>query len=190
MRFKGLNHVAMATGDMDTTVRYWRDLLGMRLVASHGGPGRRQYFFEICEREYVSFFEWPGVERAANKRHGEPVEGPFIFDHISFCLEDEGALWELANKLIEAGFSCSNVMDHGFIRSIYSFDPNGIPVEFSAFVPGVDLHRRPVLADRDKGVAAGEGPEPQTGIWPEPETPIADDEKVVVRGEGSAEFGP
>ncbi|MBI5191714.1 MAG: VOC family protein [Nitrospirae bacterium] len=190
MKFKGLNHVAMATGDMDKTVRFWRDLLGMRLVASHGGPGRRQYFFEITEGEYVAFFEWTGVTRVPNKRHGQPVEGPFIFDHISFGLETEDELWELADRLIEAGFSCSNVIDHGFIHSIYSFDPNGLPIEFSVFVPGVDLHEHPILADREKGPAASEGPEPVQGIWPEPRAPFAEDEKIIVPGEGKSEFGP
>ena len=27
-----------------------------------------------------------------------------------------------------AGFNCSDVIDHGFIHSIYAFDPNGIPI--------------------------------------------------------------
>ena len=36
MRYKGVNHLAMATGDMDRTTRFWRDLLGMRLVAGLG----------------------------------------------------------------------------------------------------------------------------------------------------------
>ncbi len=31
----GVNHLAMATGDMDKTIRFWRDLLGMKLVAGH-----------------------------------------------------------------------------------------------------------------------------------------------------------
>ncbi len=31
--YTGINHLAMATGDMDVTIRFWRDLLGMRLVA-------------------------------------------------------------------------------------------------------------------------------------------------------------
>ena len=35
-KFKGINHLAMATGDMDRTTRFWRDLLGMRLVAGLG----------------------------------------------------------------------------------------------------------------------------------------------------------
>jgi len=38
MRFTGINHLAMATGDMDRTIRYWRDLLGLRLVAAQASP--------------------------------------------------------------------------------------------------------------------------------------------------------
>ncbi|MDJ0889006.1 MAG: hypothetical protein QNI89_17000 [Desulfobacterales bacterium] len=34
--------MAMATGNMDATIRFWRDLLGMRLIAgSIRGRGRR-----------------------------------------------------------------------------------------------------------------------------------------------------
>jgi len=29
IKFNGVNHLAMATGDMDKTIRFWRDLLGM-----------------------------------------------------------------------------------------------------------------------------------------------------------------
>ena len=38
MRYTGINHLAMATADMDATIRFWRDLLGMRLVAGLGAP--------------------------------------------------------------------------------------------------------------------------------------------------------
>ena len=190
MRYKGLNHIAMATGDMDMTVRYWRDLLGMRLVAGHGGPGHRQYFFEINEYELVAFFEWPGVRRVKNKRHGEPVEGPFIFDHFSIGVDTEDELWAVADRLIAAGFPCSNMMDHGFIHSIYTFDPNGIPLEFSCFVDGVNLHDRPVLADSGRGKAALEGTEPKAGVWPEVDDPFKEDEKIIMPGEGLDAFGP
>lgn len=50
MKFNGVNHLAMATGDMDKTIRFWRDLLGMRLVAGLGQKGYRHYFFQISER--------------------------------------------------------------------------------------------------------------------------------------------
>jgi catechol 2,3-dioxygenase-like lactoylglutathione lyase family enzyme len=50
MHYTGINHLAMATGDMDATIRFWRDLLGLRLVAGLGRPGYRHYFFEISPR--------------------------------------------------------------------------------------------------------------------------------------------
>jgi catechol 2,3-dioxygenase-like lactoylglutathione lyase family enzyme len=39
VRFNGVNHLAMATRDMDRTIRFWRDLIGMRLVAGGRSPG-------------------------------------------------------------------------------------------------------------------------------------------------------
>lgn len=29
MKFNGINHLAVATGDMDATIRFWRDLLAI-----------------------------------------------------------------------------------------------------------------------------------------------------------------
>ncbi len=81
MKFTGINHLAMVTGDMDKTVRFWRDLLGMRLVGAMGEPGFRHYFFEISETDTIAFFEWEGAEPVKRKDHGEPFRGPIVFDH-------------------------------------------------------------------------------------------------------------
>ena len=70
IRFTGVNHLAFATGDMDKTVRFWRDLLGMRLIATLGQPGFRHYFFELSPTDTVAFFEWEGVEEVEEKPHG------------------------------------------------------------------------------------------------------------------------
>ncbi len=61
MNFTGVNHLAMATGVMEATIRFWRDLLGMRMVAGLGKPGFRYYFFEISPADRTAFFEWPEV---------------------------------------------------------------------------------------------------------------------------------
>src|SRR3989304_9960622 len=143
IKFNGVNHLAMATGDMDKTIRFWRDLLGMRLVAGLGKPGYRHYFFQISETDLIAFFEWSGVEPVPKKTHGSPIRGPFIFDHVSFGVETEEDLWELKDKLEAAGFNVSDVIDNGFIHSIYSFDPTGIPVELSPNVEGLDIPRTP-----------------------------------------------
>jgi len=163
IRFNGVNHLAMATGDMDSTIRFWRDLLGMRLVAGLGSPGYRHYFFEISESDLIAFFEWPGVEPVPEKDHGRPVRGPFIFDHVSFGLDTRESLWELKDKLEAAGFQVSEVIDHGFILSIYTFDPNGIPIEFSWNVDTVDVRKHPTMADKAPSEITREGSEPGAG---------------------------
>ena len=188
VRFNGVNHLAMATGDMDKTIRFWRDLLGMRLVAGLGRPGYRHYFFQISNSDLIAFFEWSGTEPVAKKEHGRPVKGPFIFDHVSFGVEAEDDLWELKDKLEAAGFHVSDTIDHGFIHSIYTHDPNGIPIEFSHSVAGIDIRDVPQMRDQSPSPVTLEGVEPQTEAWPEVETPTPALERVVYPGAGSELF--
>lgn len=188
IKFNGVNHLAMATGDMDKTILFWRDLLGMRLVAGLGQPGYRHYFFEISENDLIAFFEWPGVETVQEKVHGLPVKGPFIFDHVSFGVETEDNLWELKDKLSVAGFEVSEVIDHGFIHSIYAYDPNGIPIEFSHNKEGVDVRKDPAMRDTKPSAITLEGSEPQLGKWPKVERPTPKEDRRVYPGAGSELF--
>ena len=87
-RFNGVNHLAMATGDMYDTIRFWRDLLGMRLAAGLGKLGYRHYFFQIDRKNPVMldkaptetaqegaeprYDRWPGVT-APTLRNERPV---------------------------------------------------------------------------------------------------------------------
>lgn len=187
-KFNGVNHLAMATGDMDKTIRFWRDLLGMRLVAGLGQPGYRHYFFHISETDLIAFFEWTGIKPVAKKEHGRPVSGPFIFDHVSFGVETEEDLWSLKDRLEAAGFPVSDVIDHGFIHSIYAHDPNGIPIEFSHNVEGVDIRENPQMRDRAPSQITLEGAEPQSGIWPQATMPTPKSERMVYPGAGSELF--
>ncbi|MDC0336089.1 VOC family protein [Pseudodesulfovibrio sp.] len=183
--YTGINHLAMATGDMDGTIRFWRDLLGMRLVAGLGGPGYRHYFLEITKHDMIAFFEWPDVEPLEEKDHGFPVKGRFAFDHISFEVESDDDLWELKDTLEAADFWCSEVVDHGFIHSIYAFDPNNIPIEFSAPVPGVDVRATPVMVDSEPSKEALKGAQPQPEVWPEVSRPTPRGEREIFEGEGA-----
>lgn len=159
--FTGINHLALVTRDMDRTVRFWRDLLGMRLVVGLGHPGYRHYFFELTATDKVAFFEWPHVESMPEKDHGAPVRGPAAFDHISFGVESKEDLWRLKDLLEANDFWASEIIDHGFILSLYSFDPNNIAIEFSYAVPEYDVHKHPIMIDSHPTKTAWEGSEPQ-----------------------------
>lgn len=188
IKFNGVNHLAMATRDMDKTVRFWRDLVGMRLVAGLGAPGYRHYFFQISDSDLLAFFEWPSVAPVPKKEHGQPVTGPFIFDHVSFGVDTENDLWELKDRLEAAGFDVSDLIDHGFIHSIYAFDPNGIPIEFSCNVAGVDIRKEPQMRDKAPSRITLEGAEPQVTKWPEVKNPTPASRRVVYPGAGSELF--
>ena len=182
--FKGINHLAMVTADMDATIRFWRDFLGLRLVAGLGRPGYRHYFFEITKHDMIAFFEWPDAKAAPERDHGVPVKGPIAFDHVSLEVEDDEALWELKDRLEAADIWVSEVIDHGFIHSIYSFDPNNIPIEFSAPVSDVNIRRHPAMADRHPTAISREGSEPQPGKWSAVVRKTPKSDRVVFPGEG------
>jgi catechol 2,3-dioxygenase-like lactoylglutathione lyase family enzyme len=190
IKSNGVNHLALVTGDMDKTVRFWRDLLGFRLVAGLGRPGYRHYFFELSATDLVAFFEWPGARPIPEWDHGRARTGPLVFDHVSFGVETQAALFELRARLDAAGLWVSEVIDHGFIHSIYAFDPNGVPIEFSWNVPGVDIRARPMMRDRAPSAVTLEGPEPRPGQWPEPDPADPDLDQAVYPGQGWEAFGP
>ena len=184
VQYTGINHLAMATGDMDKTIRFWRDLLGLRLVVGLGRPGYRHYFFEISPHDMIAFFEWPDVEEIPEKDHGVPVKGPFAFDHLSIEVGGEDDLWTLKDRLEANGIWVSEVIDHGFIHSIYTFDSNRIPIEFSAPRAEVDVRARPRMKDARPTRHALEGPEPRSGHWRKPERPTPSEDRRVYPGEG------
>jgi catechol 2,3-dioxygenase-like lactoylglutathione lyase family enzyme len=149
-RYAGVNHLALVTNDMDTTVRFYRDVLGMRLVGTTGDPSSdypyRHYFFSLGPGSTIAFFEWPDAELPAGKDSGIPASG-IQFDHVSINVSSQADLDGLQASLRKAGFDASDVVDHGFIHSLYCTDPNGISLEFS--VGQRDLEDDPLFADVD-----------------------------------------
>ncbi|MFV0421961.1 VOC family protein [Oleidesulfovibrio sp.] len=183
-RYTGVNHLALVTGNMDATIRFWRDLLGMPIVAGLGKPGYRQYFLHIANHSMLTFFEWDGVEPMDEKDHGYPTTGKVGFDHVSIGVESDDDLWELKDMLDAAGFWVSELVDHGFIHSLYSFDPNGIAIEFSCYVQHVDIILHPRLTAAKPSAVTLEGPYKQAGKWPVVTAPTQEHEKKLYPGEG------
>ncbi len=130
--WRGINHLALVTADMDATVRFYHQVLGARLVATIGTPMFKHYFFEFGPENTVAFFEYADapIEPFA-KPAGVPDPRAVQFDHLSFNLPDEEALLRLRDRLKAAECGVTDVVDHGFIRSIYFTDPNGIALEAS-----------------------------------------------------------
>jgi catechol 2,3-dioxygenase-like lactoylglutathione lyase family enzyme len=185
MKLKGINHLALATRDMDKTITFWRDLIGLRLIAGLGRPGYRQYFFELGPMNMLLFFEWKEVDPLPEKDHGVPVKGPFAFDHLAMEVNSKEDLWNIYDRLNAAGIWVSEVLDHGFIFSIYSFDPNNIPIEFSWSNQEIDLRKKPRMLDSLPTSRALQGPDPVKEHWPRVKNPTPKKDRKIYPGEGS-----
>jgi catechol 2,3-dioxygenase-like lactoylglutathione lyase family enzyme len=130
--WKGLNHLALITNDMDATVRFWHEVLGAPLVATIGTDTFRHYFFSFGESASVAFFEYRGQRtNELAKPAGVFDARAGQFDHLSMDLPDEDALLALRQRLTDACCEVTDVVDHKLMRSIYFSDPNGIALEAS-----------------------------------------------------------
>lgn len=130
--WQGLNHLALITNDMDTTVRFWHGVIGAPLVATIGTDTFRHYFFSFGPSSTVAFFEYIGKHtNELAKPAGVFDERAGQFDHLSMDLPDEAALLALRRRLHDAGSDVTEVIDHGLMHSIYFSDPNGIALEAS-----------------------------------------------------------
>jgi catechol 2,3-dioxygenase-like lactoylglutathione lyase family enzyme len=151
--WRGINHLALVTPDMDATVRFYAGVLGMRLTATLMAGPMRHYFFEMHDGNSVAFFEVQGMETFA-KAAGAPSQRAIQLDHLSFNVPDEHALEMLRKRLLAAGSEVTEVVDHGIMRSVYFHDPNGIALEASWWVTDVtgrpsDYNDAGVFADPD-----------------------------------------
>ena len=183
MTLRCINHLAFITSDIVKTVRFYRDLLGMKLTAGIGHDGYRHYFFQMGDQaSHVAFFEYEGAQPMNPKFPGNQTTEPIGFDHVAFTVDSREDLFALKDTLEVAGLDVHGAVDHGLFWSIYFFDPNGIPLE--ATWEMMEITQFPAIEDDDPLDIAAEGAEPQPGHWPEVRTPTPRAQMVAKSGNG------
>ena len=131
-----LHHVAYLTYDTAATVKWYTDVLGMKLVGYAAGDsvstGASDRFFhsflEMGDGSCIAFFEIEGLEKKADE-----TVVPSWVRHIALKVPNENALEDHKKCLETHGVEVIG-KDHGFCKSIYFFDPNGIRLELTADV--------------------------------------------------------
>ena len=181
MYLKEINHLAFITADMEGTIRYYRDLLGMKLTHGIGHNGYRHYFFKTAIN-YIAFFAYDGAQPMEKKFHGTPSTKSLGFDHLSITVSSKENLFALKDRLEAAGSEVTGAGDHGGIWSIYFFDNNNIPLEASWNT--CEVIKTPAIVEDDPLAVAEEGAEPQPGIWPEVTAPTPPDKMTAHPGNG------
>jgi len=142
MTNKGFSHVGLSTLDLDKTREFYEKVLGFKVVIadtikiSEGGA-IRHIFFATGRDQLLAFMEPRGVpgvpmEYAAGINRGLGV--PAAFYHFAFEAGSPPALEDKRRELIAKGVEVTDVVDHGWAKSIYFKDPNGMSLEYCCLV--------------------------------------------------------
>lgn len=137
----GAHHVAFRCQDVEATRAFYVDTLGLELAAAlpfdeapGGGPLNYMHiFFRMADGRFIAFFDLPDNPRPELFR---PSSG--FNRHIALEVADDAALLAGKARMEAAGLTVDGPIDHGFVRSIYTWDPNGIQVELTCRAAGHD----------------------------------------------------
>jgi glyoxylase I family protein len=136
-----LHHTAYVTKDMEATRAFYEDVLGMPLVATYAEQEElfgavRTYmhcFFGMADGGALAFFQFASPEDQA--LFGPDLPGS-PFRHVALHV-DADTQADLEARIAKAGIAPPQtyVLDHGYCRSVYVVDPNGMIVEFTNDTP-------------------------------------------------------
>ncbi len=171
---RGVNHLALVCSDMERTIDFYSNVLGMPLVKTIELPAGmgQHFFFDIGNGDSLAFFWFPGAPGRAPgvaspadlPGRGEATSAVGSMNHIAFDVAPE-VIEQCVDRLRAKGIPCTDVANHDdsefgiaktphpgvFIRSVYFFDPDGILLEFAAWT-------RPLTpADVAHGAARADG---------------------------------
>ena len=146
-----LHHTAYVTKDLEATRAFYEEIVGAPLMATYTEVDelfgkQRTYvhcFFELADGSALAFFQFADADDQAEFGPEIPAS-PFI--HIALDV-DEATQAELEARIAAAGIiePDTYVLDHGYCRSVYVKDPNGMILEFTHDTPGAaasDAERR------------------------------------------------
>ena len=165
---KSLHHWAYRCRDAEQTRHFYEDILGLPLahvISEDHVPSTGEYwpylhiFFEMADGSYVAFFDLGDGEATAR----DPATPRWV-NHLALEVADEPALVSAKARLETEGVEVLGITDHGFVKSIYFFDPNDIRLELTCRTAGAaelkvkagEAHDRLAEWNRRQGRVAAE----------------------------------
>ena len=138
MSNKGFSHLGLSTLDMDKTRAFYENVMGFKavrcdLIPVKEGGRIRHVFFDTGRDQLMAFMEARGVEGIPAEYDTSISRGlgvPPAFYHFAFEAGSEAGLDQKRQELKEKGVEVTEVVDHGWAKSIYFNDPNGLMLEY------------------------------------------------------------
>lgn len=151
-----IHHLAIATADMPRAHHFYTECMGFELVKAvkrkaPGGGWTKHVFYDMGSGGLFALWDLRGLEDAGQLKPGwsaalsAGMNLPTWVNHIAFEASDAEDFERKYQRWLDNGYHVS-IVDHDFIRSAYTFDPDGTMVEWT--------YRTMPLTESDKIEAA------------------------------------
>ena len=135
--WQGFDHVALATPDLEATLHFYSEVLGIQAgeIYEAGGGKTRHCFIKPGNTfaQGLHFWEAPGaplpppIESLEWQKPETITAGMFL--HLAFALPDETAGLALHERLSQYHVQMGEINDLGSLRSMVFLDNNGVMLE-------------------------------------------------------------
>jgi glyoxylase I family protein len=139
-----LHHTAYVSADLERTRKFYEDVIGLPLLATWCESdelfgAERTYchlFFGLADGSALAFFQFA-------RKEDQALFGPRLpetpFHHVALKVDGDVQA-KIEGRLRAAGYVEPQiyVLEHGYCRSLYATDPDGMIVEFTVDHGNVD----------------------------------------------------
>ncbi len=147
-----LHHYAFLTKDQEATRAFYEDIIGLPLVATWSEAdeifgAHREYchtFFALGDGSALAFFQFA---EQADQEQFDPDFTPTPFRHIALNVTADVQARDRDAPRRVGWDARPRVVDHGYCRSLYTLDPNGLRLEFTVDSDNADEIARDREAD-------------------------------------------
>ncbi len=126
LRIAGIHHITLLVADVERSLGFYRNVLGMRLVkqtVNDDDRNARHLIFGDENGPLITCLEYPDLD--------EGTVGRGSTHHFALAVESEEELAAWRDYLGSSGVAATEVMDRGDFKSIYVRDPDGHIVEIA-----------------------------------------------------------
>jgi catechol 2,3-dioxygenase-like lactoylglutathione lyase family enzyme len=132
IKTKGINHPALVGHSYEETLKFYTEVLGMRLVLDQPNldePRMQHLFFDVGNGNFLAYFVInEGTDLVLPKAQG----GVGAMLHVALNLDTP--IEEAMETLRRHNVQFAGPIDRGYERSIYFRDPNGVVVELLTWI--------------------------------------------------------
>lgn len=134
----GMSHVALAVKDMAATHHFYTEAMGFELrkvevVPQRGGFARHAFYSTGSDvDQLIAFWDLANVPDLGDFRTDICLDLGLdpLTNHVAFQASGADDLAARRQRWLDHGLTVMEI-DHGWIHSIYTTDPDGIAVEFA-----------------------------------------------------------